>query len=185
MLIFPGWLWRQVNKKYTGHCDEEKTPHYFSSTNGGTCNHSSASGASFRDCGKRNAGTSGEKNKKWTPEFINTSLEKVKALFPLLQAEEGGFRPLKIGITRDVTDFIAQNPDAGLTLPEWQCAARIITRRWKYLERISVPGALRYGIDGLPAGVVSEHEAQHARAFLASKLASKNKNVRANNKSAT
>ncbi|EAX1818187.1 hypothetical protein BTA73_24765 [Salmonella enterica subsp. enterica serovar Reading] len=126
-----------------------------------------------------------KKNKKWTPEFINTSLEKVKALFPLLRAEEDGFRPLKIGITRDVTDFIAQNPDAGLTLPEWQCAARIITRRWKYLERISVPGALRYGIDGLPAGVVSEHEAQHARAFLASKLASKNKNVGANDKSAT
>lgn len=41
-----------------------------------------------------------KKNKKWTPEFINTSLEKVKALFPLLRAEEGGFRPLKIGITR-------------------------------------------------------------------------------------
>lgn len=53
-------------------------------------------------------------------------------------------------------------------------------RRWKYLERISVPGALRYGIDGLPAGVVSEHEAQHARTFLASKLASKNKNNGAN-----
>ncbi|EAN0641423.1 hypothetical protein P1J85_004449 [Salmonella enterica] len=114
-----------------------------------------------------------KKNKKWTPEFINTSLEKVKALFPLLRAEEGGFRPLKIGITRDVTDFIAQNPDAGLTLPEWQCAARIITRRWKYLERISVSGTIRYGIDGLPAGVVSEHEARHARAFLASRLASK------------
>lgn len=126
-----------------------------------------------------------KKNRKWTPEFINTSIEKVKALFPLLRAEEGGFRPLKIGITRDVTDFIAQNPDAGLTLPEWQCAARIITRRWKYLERISVPGALRYGIDGLPAGVVSEHEARHACAFLASKLASKNKNNGANDKSAT
>lgn len=119
------------------------------------------------------------------PEFINASLEKVKALFPLLRAEEGGFRPIKIGITRDVTDFIAQNPDAGLTLPEWQGAARIITRRWKYLERISVSGALRYGIDGLPAGVVSEHEARHAHAFLTSKLPSKNKNNGANDKSAT
>lgn len=108
----------------------KKTPHYFSSTNGGTCNHFSASEASFRNCGKRNAGTSGEKNKKWTPEFINASLEKVKTLFPLLRAEEGDFRPLKIGITKDVTDFITQNPDAGLTLPEWQGAARIITRRW-------------------------------------------------------
>ncbi|WP_227005942.1 ProQ/FINO family protein, partial [Salmonella enterica] len=106
---------------------------------------------------------------------------KVKALFPLLRAEEGGFRPLKIGITRDVIDFLAQNPGAGLTLPEWQCAVRIITRRWKYLERISVPGALRYGIDGLPAGVVSEHEAQHARAFLASKLARKNESNGGNN----
>ncbi|EDV8697605.1 hypothetical protein B2E24_004608 [Salmonella enterica] len=122
-----------------------------------------------------------KKNRKWTPEFINTSLEKVKALFPLLRAEEGGFRPLKIGITRDVIDFLAQNPGAGLTLPEWQCAVRIITRRWKYLERISVPGALRYGIDGLPAGVVSEHEAQHARAFLASKLARKNESNGGNN----
>ncbi|EAY4115696.1 ProQ/FINO family protein [Salmonella enterica] len=114
-----------------------------------------------------------KKNKKWTPEFINTSLEKVKALFPLLRAEEGDFRPLKIGITKDVTDFITQNPDAGLTLPEWQCAARIITHRWKYLVRISVPGTIRYGIDGLSTGVVSEHEARHTRAFLASRLASK------------
>lgn len=60
-----------------------------------------------------------KKNKKWTPEFINTNLEKVKALFPLLRAEEGDFRPLKIGITKDVTDFIAQNSNAGLTLLEW------------------------------------------------------------------
>lgn len=60
-----------------------------------------------------------KKNRKWTPEFINASLEKVKVLFPLLRAEEGSFRPLKIGITRDVTDFITQNHDAGLTLPEW------------------------------------------------------------------
>lgn len=39
-------------------------------------------------------------------------------------------------------------------------------------------------IDGLPAGVVSEHEARHARAFLASKLTSKDKNNVANDKSA-
>lgn len=31
-----------------------------------------------------------KKNRKWTPEFINVSLEKVKALFPLLRAEEDG-----------------------------------------------------------------------------------------------
>lgn len=62
-----------------------------------------------------------KKTKKWTPEFINTSLEKVKTLFPLLQAEEGGFRPLKIGITKDVTDFTTQNPGTGLTLPERNC----------------------------------------------------------------
>lgn len=30
-----------------------------------------------------------KKNKKWTPEFINTSLEKVQALFPLLRTESG------------------------------------------------------------------------------------------------
>lgn len=53
-----------------------------------------------------------KKNKKWTPEFINTCLEKVKALFPLLRAEEDSFRPLKIGITRDVNDFgvLRRNP---------------------------------------------------------------------------
>lgn len=98
-----------------------------------------------------------KKNRKWTPEFINTSLEKVKALFPLLRVKEGGFRPLKIGIAKDVTDFIVQNPGTGLTLPEWQCAARIITRRWKYLERISVPGAF-YGMasmDYLPVSFLS------------------------------
>lgn len=106
---------------------------------------------------------------------------------------EVGFNYAGIGISATETIYngksvLAIDPykeKTGITLPEWQCAARIITRRWKYLERISVPGALRYGIDGLPAGVVSEHEARHARAFLASKLASKNKNNGANDKSVT
>lgn len=46
---------------------------------------------------------------------------------------------------------------------------------------ISVPGALRYGIDGLPVSAVSKHKAQHTRAFLVSRQACKNESNGMNN----
>lgn len=38
----------------------------------------------------------------WTREFTDQCMEKVKAIFPHLHAEGGGFLPLKVGISRDI-----------------------------------------------------------------------------------
>ncbi|EEJ4252279.1 proQ/FINO family protein [Salmonella enterica subsp. enterica serovar 4,[5],12:b:-] len=99
----------------------------------------------------------------WTREFTDQCVEKVKAIFPHLRAEGGGFLPLKVGISRDIPAWLAEHPDAGLTLDEWECAVFCITSRRVYLQRTSVPGAIRYDLDGKPAGQVSEDEAKNAQ----------------------
>lgn len=61
-------------------------------------------------------------------------------LFPQLRAEGGGFLPLKTGITRDITTYLAAHPETALTLDEWYCAVSCITSRRIYLQRTSVAG---------------------------------------------
>ena len=105
----------------------------------------------------------------WTSEFTHDCLEKVKALFPQLRAEGGGFLPLKTGITRDIPAYLAEHPETALTLDEWNCAVSCITSRRVYLQRTSVAGTPRYNLDGQPEGEVSECDAQNARRWLAAK----------------
>ncbi|EFU33138.1 hypothetical protein HMPREF9350_05006 [Escherichia coli MS 85-1] len=103
----------------------------------------------------------------WTHEFTHDCVEKVKSLFPHLRAEGGGFLPLKIGITNDFAAFLTEHPETELTLDEWSCAISCITTRQVYLQRTAVAGIPRYGLDGLPAGQVSECDALNARRWLA------------------
>ena len=103
----------------------------------------------------------------WTHEFTHYCVEKVKSQFPHLRAEGGGFLPLKIGITNDFATFLTEHPETDLTLDEWSCAISCITTRQVYLQRTAVAGIPRYGLDGLPAGQVSECDAQNARRWLA------------------
>ncbi|ENR8356223.1 TPA: ProQ/FINO family protein [Escherichia coli] len=98
----------------------------------------------------------------WTREYTHECVEKIKTLFPHLRAEGGGFLPLKIGISNDISAFLAENPDTELSMDEWFCAVSCITSRRVYLQRISVAGVPRYGMDGHPDGQVSETEAQSA-----------------------
>lgn len=102
----------------------------------------------------------------WTREFSDQCMEKVKAIFPHLRAEGGGFLPLKVGISRDIPAWLAENPEAGLTRDEWECAVSSITSRRVYLLRTAVTGATRYDLDGKPAGQVSEDEAKNAQRWL-------------------
>ncbi|HCO9034308.1 TPA: proQ/FINO family protein, partial [Escherichia coli] len=99
----------------------------------------------------------------WTREFTDQCMEKVKAIFPHLRAEGGGFLPLRVGISRDITAWLAEHPEAGLTRDEWDCAVSCITSRRVYLLRTAVTGATRYDLDGKPAGQVSEDEAKNAQ----------------------
>ena len=43
----------------------------------------------------------------WTREFTDQCMEKVKAIFPHLRAEGGGFLPLRVGISRDIPACLA------------------------------------------------------------------------------
>lgn len=52
----------------------------------------------------------------WTREYTHECVEKIKTLFPHLRAEGGGFLPLKIGISNDISAFLAENPDTELSM---------------------------------------------------------------------
>ncbi|EIG4761608.1 proQ/FINO family protein, partial [Escherichia coli] len=103
----------------------------------------------------------------WTREYTHECVEKIKALFPHLRAEGGGFIPLKIGINNDISAFLAEHPETELTMDEWLCAVSCITSRRVYLQRTAVAGVPRYGLDGHPKGQVSDSEAQSAGRRLA------------------
>ena len=103
----------------------------------------------------------------WTREYTHECVEKIKTLFPHLRAEGSGFIPLKIGISNDVSAFLAEHPETELTMDEWLCAVSCITSRRVYLQRTAVAGVPRYGLDGHPKGQVSESEAQSAGRRLA------------------
>lgn len=98
----------------------------------------------------------------WTRQYTHECVEKIKTLFPHLRAEGGGFLPLKIGISNDISAFLAENPDTELSMDEWFCAVSCITSRRVYLQRTAVADVPRYGLDGHPDGQVSETEAQSA-----------------------
>ncbi|EFB9348991.1 proQ/FINO family protein [Escherichia coli] len=103
----------------------------------------------------------------WTREYTHECVEKIKALFPHLRAEGGGFIPLKIGISNDISAFLTEHPETELSMDEWLCAVSCITSRRVYLQRTAVAGVPRYGLDGHPEGQVSESEAQSAGRRLA------------------
>ncbi len=77
--------------------------------------------------------------------ILTSAWKKIKALFPHLRAEGGGFIPLKIGISNDISAFLAEHPETELTMDEWLCAVSCITSRRVYLQRTAVAGVPRYG----------------------------------------
>jgi ProP effector len=68
--------------------------------------------------------------------------------------------PLKIGIHNEI---VAANPE--LTAEEVRAGLADYTGGPKYLEHL-LPGAVRIGLDGSPAGTVTEREANWARIRL-------------------
>lgn len=85
-----------------------------------------------------------------------------RQVFPLLWPEDNVFRLIKVGIIKDVEAFINENPDCGLTLPDCRCVFSRVTQALPYLS-LFTPGAVRYDLNGLPAGSVTEREILHAQ----------------------
>jgi ProP effector len=77
-------------------------------------------------------------------------------------------RPLKIGIHAD----IAAQLDGAITPDELSNALRFYTGNVGYLRSL-IAGAARVDLDGAPAGVVSQNEAEHAKALLIARRAKK------------
>ncbi|ELC8790372.1 hypothetical protein RJV04_004786 [Salmonella enterica] len=85
-----------------------------------------------------------------------------RQVFPLLWPEDNVFRLIKVGISKDTEAFINENPDCGLTLTDCRCVFSLVTQGLPYLS-LFTPGAVRYDLNGLPAGSVTEREILHAR----------------------
>ncbi|EAM8425488.1 hypothetical protein RF20_26170 [Salmonella enterica] len=85
-----------------------------------------------------------------------------RQLFPLLWPEDNAFRPIKIGILSDVEMFINENPGCGLSLHDCRCVLSWVTGRLTYLCLFS-HGAVRYDLDGVPSGTVSDRDVFYAR----------------------
>lgn len=85
-----------------------------------------------------------------------------RQVFPLLWPEDHAFRLVKVGITRDAEAFVNANPDCGLSPHDCRCVFAWVTHGLPYLRLFS-PGAVRYDLNGLPAGTVSDREVLHAR----------------------
>ncbi|EPD0279769.1 ProQ/FINO family protein [Salmonella enterica] len=85
-----------------------------------------------------------------------------RQVFPLLWPEDHAFRLVKVGITRDAEAFVNANPDCGLSPHDCRCVFSWVTRGLPCLRLFS-PGAVRYNLNGLPAGTVSDREVLRAR----------------------
>lgn len=95
-------------------------------------------------------------------------VRKVAATFPLLwpDVSTGQFRPLKTGISADVSAWIKANPQAGLSEEEWRQAVRFVVSRLAYLNTLTA-GTARVDLNGEPAGTVTAAEEHHARQNIA------------------
>ncbi|EIW3594276.1 hypothetical protein MC118_005334 [Salmonella enterica] len=85
-----------------------------------------------------------------------------RQLFPLLWPEDNAFRPIKVGILSDVEMFINENPGCGLSLHDCRCVLSWVTGRLTYLCLFS-HGAVRYDLDGVSSGTVSDRDVFYAR----------------------
>ncbi|EAQ9807872.1 hypothetical protein EAN25_24680 [Salmonella enterica] len=92
-----------------------------------------------------------------------------RQVFPLLWPEDNAFRLMKIGIFRDAEAFVNANPDCGLSSHDCRCVFSWVANRLPYLRLFS-PGAVRYDLNGLPAGTVSDREVLRARQITESIL---------------
>lgn len=116
---------------------------------------------------------------KYPKEYFEKCFNKVRAVFPELWTDEKKNLPLKSGILQDVEKYLADNPDADLTIEEWNCAVQVMTFRWQYLQNCTVPGATRYDLYGKPAGTVKKTHATYAQLVLdARKKASEEKQLK-------
>ncbi|EDU3770990.1 hypothetical protein DAX92_27460 [Salmonella enterica subsp. enterica] len=84
-----------------------------------------------------------------------------RQVFPLLWPEDNTFRPIKIGILSDVEAFINENPGCGLSLHDCRCVLSWVTGRLTYLCLFST-GAVRYDLNGVPSGTVSDRDVFYA-----------------------
>lgn len=92
-----------------------------------------------------------------------------KAFFP--KEAGGSTRPLKLGIA---AELLADKARHGLSKNMLNHCLHAYTHRIRYVQSI-VDCVFRIGLDGLPAGKISEYEKQHAERHLVVAKANKAK----------
>jgi sRNA-binding protein len=101
-----------------------------------------------------------KKKQKLTSREI---LSPVCLVWPLLwpEWEQRRFCPMSIGTGQKMKAWAAEHPESGLTVRDIEKAMWFVTTRLEYLHLLK-PGAVRYGLDGQPDGVVTDGEAEYA-----------------------
>ncbi|EBA7134391.1 hypothetical protein B7I57_18755 [Salmonella enterica] len=105
------------------------------------------------------------RHKQIRRDILRNSRQKLPLfcqVFPLLWPEDHVFRLMKIGISRDAEAFVNANPDCGLSPHDCRCVFSWVASRLPCLRLFS-PGAVRYDLNGLPAGTVSDRDVLSAR----------------------
>lgn len=101
-----------------------------------------------------------QKTNPSTKEVIVYLAEKFPACFSV----EGEAKPLKVGLFQELAEALKDDEKVSKTL--LRQVLRSYTNSWRYLAA-SQANAVRVGLQGEEAGVVSESEAQHAAEALA------------------
>ncbi len=93
--------------------------------------------------------------------LLMDGLAKLAARFPAcISIYQWHRKPLKIGIHHDM--LVALGDNSELSPSELSTLLRIYTGNFGYLASCTKVGTPRIGIDGTPAGMVTEDEAAHA-----------------------
>lgn len=105
------------------------------------------------------------RHKQIRRDILRNGRQKIplfRQVFPLLWPEDNTFRLMKIGIFRDAEAFVNANPDCGLSPHDCRCVFSWVASRLSYLRLFS-SGAVRYDLNGLPSGTVSDRDVFYAR----------------------
>lgn len=95
-------------------------------------------------------------------EQAQYGVELLKAYFPACFKEAKDIQPLKVGIKQDLVKFLSTKDD--IVIPDKACMVSSLAyyvNSPAYHKRVVV-GATRVDLEGNPAGVITEEEAQYS-----------------------
>lgn len=95
---------------------------------------------------------------------LSQALVRVCSQWPALwpQWKQREFRPVAVGIGTRMREWIKLHPETDVTGKDIKRVMAFVMSRRRYHRQVTA-GATRFGLDGQPAGTVTEQEAEWAR----------------------